>query len=162
MLCLWNVNSNHHVYESLSLNLNLNHLSTPLRCILLSFHVISLGEIYMSVYFQHKGRWDCVVGIVASLQARKPRVRIPPKHPEWLGANPGPYSMGIRNSCPREETAGHKLDHLPLPSTEVRTEWSYTSAVHICLYDMHSGTFNFTSTITQYTPFSFFFIFKSL
>ena len=43
------------------------------------------------------------------------------------GAHPAPYSMGSGvHSFKGVEQTGHKVNHLLLPSAEIKNEWSYT------------------------------------
>jgi hypothetical protein len=50
------------------------------------------------------------------------------------GSHPASYPMGTWGSFPGGKVAGHKADHSPSPSAEVKNEWSYTSTSEICLH----------------------------
>jgi hypothetical protein len=38
---------------------------------------------------------------------------------------------------------GHEADHIPLSSTEVKSEGSYTSTPPVCIFDMYRDNFIF-------------------
>jgi hypothetical protein len=59
------------------------------------------------------------------------------KHPDWLqsplsccSVDAGVPSLGVK-------WPGHNVKHLPLFSAKVKSEWSYTSNLCICLYGVH-------------------------
>jgi hypothetical protein len=50
---------------------------------------------------------------------------------------------GYQGSFPGVKQLGHEVDHLPPSSAKLMSEWSYTSAPHICLNEWTDTPFYF-------------------
>ena len=60
------------------------------------------------------------------------------------GSYPDCYSMGSRILTLGVKWPGHEVDHSPLSSAEVKSEWSYNSSPPVCIQGM--GSYNLTCT----------------
>lgn len=56
-----------------------------------------------------------------------------PNRPDQLWCPPSLQGNKYRDSFPGVERPGRDVDHLPPPSAKAMNEWSYTSALQICL-----------------------------
>lgn len=149
------------------MDLCLNHLSHLLQCFLLSFHIISLNGIYISVSTSKTQgaeipqliQWLCYrpqeTRGFQSLQNTQKSSR----------TNPGSDSMHTRNSCPTEKQLSTNLNtHLHLllrlglcgviPLLSIDTFMAYTGAPLTLLPPSHTTytfhSFLFVQSLQQY------------
>jgi hypothetical protein len=81
------------------------------------------------------------VSIVTRLRARRSGVSFPaepngfssPKRPDPLRGSYSPQFNGCRDSFCEVKRPGFEADHLPSSSSEIKSEWSYTSTPHMMI-----------------------------
>jgi hypothetical protein len=95
--------------------------------------------------------WDSAVRIATWPRAGQCGDQVPAGCPDRLWHAPSLLFSGYRTCFPEIKRPGREVEHPPPCSVEVKNEWSYTSASHVCLHSVNTDiTFSYQSLGVTY------------